>query len=209
MKVKSDRPMFRAVAGFTLVEVIVAIGIFATVAVSIVALVALGTDSVAENSDRSAAYRLVGALEQKLSAGGFKSVYESLRDDPEADFFLYTYAGHPTDMRDDGTAAPTAANGGAARDFRVETGFRADGDAFLEEDLVASLGSVFRVKLAVLPPEVGVDAADYELPEMNSYRHGALRLNSKFYVEPAADVAGDRPLESLPEALDYPLTIPR
>ncbi len=210
MKTRRQSKTIRGRGGFTLIEVIVAMGIFATVAVSIVALLALGSESVGDNSGRSAAYRLVGALEERLGKRGFDAVYEALRDGSETDFFLYSYAGHATENREDGSAVPEAAAAGdESYGYRREAGFREGGDALLEEDLEAALGAVFRVRLSPLPAGVGEDVIGYTLPDPGSYGHPALRLYARLYLEPSAEVAGQRPLTSLPEVLSIPLLVDR
>lgn len=64
--------------GFSLVEVVVAVGIFAVAIVGVIGLLAPTTQSISNVSDSDSASRVISAIQSGLQSGGYSSVKAAL-----------------------------------------------------------------------------------------------------------------------------------
>lgn len=89
---KSSCPNFRAKRGaFSLVEVVVAVGVFAIAIVSVIGILAGVGRSVSDVGDADKAARLVGVIQARLQAVAFDDIRQNLvdADDVSVDFPTY------------------------------------------------------------------------------------------------------------------------
>lgn len=148
--------------GFTLVEVVLATGIFATVAIGMLALLQTAAESAGKAGEDDEVSRLIPAAQARLALAGGDQVKAWI--DGKKRIYLYQYQADPAKRRDDGTPEPKAdASGVPGRDAAVVFGMRAEGDAALEKDIAALDGRLFQITAEALaqetPPAAGQSGA--------------------------------------------------
>lgn len=148
--------------GFTLVEVVIALGILVVLITGFMAVFAPAARTIKKTLSTDEASRLQATLELELRTvrGGqerriyqgdpFQKAIEWIAQSEERGetILIYKYRGLPGQVRIDGTLEPGDRNLAiAGRDFIVQPMVRRLSDPLLEEDLQAVEGRVFFVKL--------------------------------------------------------------
>lgn len=171
--------------GFTLVEILLAMMVFAIAITTILALLARTIESVGEVVLKDEAMRLCPALEAKLRSMPFDEVYNLVQPtvgtSSKAAIYAYFYRGKPNTTRSDGSLVPeTDGRGTPGVDFVVTPGVRLIGGSELKEDIAAKNGTVFRVNL-----EVPDQFATVPFPAGNpdAYNSAVIVLYAEFYPD--------------------------
>lgn len=160
-------------AGFSLIEVVIALGILSISILVLVGLLAPSLRNVGDILQDDENRRIIGALNTRLENEGLATVYQWVKTGKTLS--AYSYAADPLEISGAGTLAapkplPTAqAQGIVGRDYIIATGIRTKDDPLLEQDLSALTGQVFLVQLKVSP--------------LNPVAAGVLPENSADYQE--------------------------
>jgi hypothetical protein len=151
----NGRPSSSRTAAFSLVEVVIALGILSTSILVLVGLLAPSMRSIGDILQDDENRRIVGALNTRLQNEGLATVYAWVKTGK--DLSAYSYAADPVEFAGSGTASapkplPSAQGSGiVGRDYIIATGVRTQDDSLLSEDLKALAGQVFLVRLKVSP----------------------------------------------------------
>jgi len=151
---------------FTLIEVIIAIGLVATVMVTLVTLAGYIYGISREIRAKQEALRLMGAVESYVASADFDTVYGWAA--AGEDLVAYRYWGDPVATpRLDGTPVPYA----GAPDGQLVVSARPDDDPLLADDLAQIDGYLFRFQLSLSeenpepdPSQLPATAAAYGEP---------------------------------------------
>lgn len=165
-------PTKNASAAFTLVEVILALGIVAVAGGLLLTSLAQSVQSEGKSHARDAAIRLEDVVRLRLQETGFEKLYTTLQDDEPPIFYSYTYRADREKRREDLTSTPTT----NLENATLASGFRQNDDPFFSSDLDAAEGDIFRLRLT---PFLHDSSQPYQLPELEDYAEPALRI----YVE--------------------------
>lgn len=165
-------PKKSASAAFTLVEVILALGIVAVAGGLLLTSLAQSVQSEGKSHARDAAIRLEDVVRLRLQETGFEQLYTTLQDDEPPIFYSYTYRADREKRREDLTPTPTT----NLENATLASGFRQNDDPFFSSDLDAAEGDIFRLRLT---PFLHDSSQPYQLPELEAYPEPALRI----YVE--------------------------
>jgi type II secretory pathway pseudopilin PulG len=154
----------KKVAGFTLMETVIAIGVLVVMLTAFMAVFGPATRGIRRSINVQEADRLTSALEKELSTNrptatgseditAFHKAYNWILTSHQTGtvVFAYQYRGNPNQLRRDGTMQPYVTKGGqAGRDFVVQPMFRRRSDSEFINDLNALEGRVFFVKMTQL-----------------------------------------------------------
>jgi len=147
--------------GFSLMEVVIAIGVLAILLSAFLAIFAPAAEGIRRSISAQAADRLAYALEEELVnlrddgdvySSGFDKAFQWILGSNQADNLLivYQYRGDPDSLRSDGTMEPFTGRGVSGIDFIIQPMIRQRSDAALEEDFEALEGRVFVARLTQL-----------------------------------------------------------
>ncbi len=161
-------------AGFTLVEVILAIGIVAVAGSLLLTSLAQSVRSEGKNRARDAALRLEDVVRMRLREIGFEELYVHL-EDREPVFYVYRYRADPESFREDDTPKPATSPEGI-----MVPALRHRSDPLFPEDLKAVEGDVFRLRLT---PFLHDSGEPFALPPRDEYEPAALRLFVEIYQD--------------------------
>lgn len=180
---------FRRSRGSMLVEAVVAFGIASVGILSVIALLGQSIDAGAENRDYEGAVQSVGFVRMRLGQFPFDEIYEEVRK-PTHPYYCYRYSAFPGQRREDGTLVP-----GYGSDTRLQVGFRRGDDRLLKEDLAASQGTVFRLRLS---PLTGDDPAATRTPwpEPEKLTTASVDVAVEFYTDPRPGINEEVWMES-------------
>jgi prepilin-type N-terminal cleavage/methylation domain-containing protein len=177
--------------GFTLTEVIIAVGIFSVVAVANFALFDLVLKDIRQVTNRDEAIRGASAFQDTLRQAGFETAYNWVRGDQE--LFAYHYRAKLTAKRADGSPEPYTGIGLVGADYRVVPALRAKNDPLLGADTAAKEGGLYRARLTLSKGNplqtLPATAAEYKEP--------ILVVSARFLDAPNAAApqnAADKPL---------------
>jgi type II secretory pathway pseudopilin PulG len=155
----------RSEAGFTLVEVVIALGILVVMITGFMAVFGPAARTIKKTLSTDEASRLQATLELELrtvregrerrrfQGDPFQKAIDWIAQSEEQGqtVIIYKYRGIPGQFRQDGTLEPADRSLAiAGRDFIVQPMVRRISDPFFEEDLQAVEGRVFFVKLRQL-----------------------------------------------------------
>ncbi len=195
----SPRPVSRSRSrrAFTLVEVVLAIGVFSVAGISSVALFSTIINSASTVTARDNAIRLNGALEGVLQNQTFTQVYQWYQQGTPV--YAYTYLAQPPDGT---TNAPAVAAVGSdptagVATVRLTPSIHALTDTTMASELGTLQGHVYRVVFTLSP----ANPIQGTLPSnAAAYTNAAvLALTAKFYVV-TQPKAGTQPDPSKVEA---------
>ena len=154
----------KKVAGFTLMETVIAIGVLAVMLTAFMAVFGPATRGIRRSINVQEADRLTSTLEKELATNrplgsgseattAFHKAYDwIIKSNVDASVvFAYQYRGNPNQLRKDGTMEPYLTKGGqAGKDYMVQPMFRRRSDAEFVKDIKALEGRVFFVKMTQL-----------------------------------------------------------
>ncbi|MAS93054.1 MAG: hypothetical protein CMO55_07630 [Verrucomicrobiales bacterium] len=187
-------------AAFTLVEVVIAVGIVSLAGLSLIAALAQSEVSGGELRSRDAAHLAVEGIREGLQSEDFESIYQEIVNEP-AIRYAYLYKGDLEYRREDGTPRPAEGSEGSPT-FALRSG----DDPELQEDLPKVQGEVFRVRLTLY--EDGSNS-DVPLPPTSvEYREAVLRVFVEIYRDPTPLIDEGEWIENR-KVLSYPLSISR
>ncbi len=209
-----SRPLSTPRGAFTLVEVVLAIGVFSVAGISSVALFSTIINGASAVTARDNAIRLNGALEGALQSQTFTNVYgwytNASGSVPEV--YAYTYlATPPTGIALVATNDPAAVaqgsdpSAGVAK-VRLTPSIRAVGDPALAQELAAVQGKVYRVKFGLSPAN---PIPSTQMPATSgSYTNAAvLALTAQFYVVGIPKTSGANPDPAKTQAAVHSCTV--
>ena len=182
--------------GFTLVEVVIAVGIVTTGVLAVIGLVGIGIQSASGIRDQDAALRLRSSVEAAFHhTGQYEAIYRAVRSDDPIYVHCYGVAdGEPNNGDGTLTASPTS-------DFILAESHanttRTSGDPNLDAGWGASQ-VVFRAEVSVFDPVTGerIDPSDSaKMPE------------DPFELDPAR-IGAVVTLYKLPPASEEPVDVP-
>lgn len=162
---------------FTLVEVVLALGVFAVLIVGCIALLSLSSNNLRDVVTRDEAVHLTSALKQHLNQLNFDTAYKLVRDNSAV--YVCSYRAQSQGTNPDGTPtryAGTARSAGEA--YVVVPTVREAQDVLLKSnDLPSREGRIFRVKLGL-----SVTNPVTALPSSSSlYTEGVLTVQAQFF----------------------------
>lgn len=139
----------RRQGGFTLTEVVIAVGVFAFVLVSNYALFGLSVDQIRDVGDRDAAVRAASALREGLRTQPLANVVSYAKNSGQA--FIYNYRASLTETRSDAdkTPVPHPGAGTAGRDYKVVPAVRFANNAYINEEERAREGTLLVAKMSL------------------------------------------------------------
>ena len=156
----------KKLAGFTLMETVIAIGVLAVMLTAFMAVFGPATRGIRRSINVQEADRLTSAMEKELATNrptasgtgseavtAFHKAYDWIENSHQANtvVFAYQYRGNPNSLRRDGTMEPyLQRTGQAGQDFVVQPMFRRRNDPLFEQDLRALESRVFFVKMTQL-----------------------------------------------------------
>lgn len=155
----------KKLAGFTLMETVIAIGVLAVMLTAFMAVFGPATKGIRRSINVQEVDRLTSALEKEMSTNrptgastleattAFHKAYEWIKESNLNDevIFAYQYRGNPNQLREDGTMEPyTTVGGQAGKDYVVQPMLRRRSDTKFELDIAAIEGRVFFVKMTQL-----------------------------------------------------------
>ena len=203
-----------AVRGFTLVEVVVTMGVIATLVSTFLVLMGLGTESLSDTINEREADRLTTALEREFSilrpdeaiaevTTAFDKAYDWIDKSSRGDamILLYTYWGDLTMIRDGGfPEAETPAAGVLIPAVRLIVGGKLAQE--IRSEIEAVSGPVFLVKTTQLvyeneqlvagkpgiePPYPNQDPLPGGVTPGDSYPQAVIAIEAEFYRMPTND----------------------
>ncbi|MCB1229846.1 MAG: type II secretion system protein [Verrucomicrobiae bacterium] len=182
---------------FTLVEVILALGIVAVAGGLLLTSLAQSVKSEGKGNARESAIQLEDVIRSRLNEVDFYELYTFLKNN-EAIYYAYQYRADPRQVRDDGTFSPASGPGS-----QVVPGFRRRTDPDFLAEIASAEGDIFRLRLTPFLYDPG---EPYTLPTFEEYEPGALRVFVEVYQdftpgENVADWPNDRRVLSFPIAL--------
>lgn len=150
-------------AGFTLVEVVIAIGIVTAIMIPLVILLGYGLDNAGDITARDRALRLVPAIEQRLNSADFSEV----RNWGTSGGRLYAYVYRAAPATGKATGGPGSATTGNDAFIAVARSAAKAGDIAIE---IASIeGQLFRVDLKpVIPLARAADGSEVPVSRQNA-----------------------------------------
>lgn len=200
----------RKVSGFTLTEVVIAIGVVAVLLSAFVAVFAPARQSIQNSIAREEADRLLESLETELTTlrpnevGQYPTSFHKAFDwiqnshNNNGGIFLYNYRADPQALGRIDDSLPPVANPSSISGVEAVTlpGVRRQGAPLFEEDVPAIQGRIFYVKLTqlvfnngelvpgaegqIVDPATGNAVANPE-----AYPDAVIALRADFYVLPA------------------------
>ena len=193
-------------AGFTLVETVIAVGIVATLLVTILGILGLSTETLRETIGAREADRLVTTLERELSIlreseidpdtrSAFDKAYQWIDKSSRGNavkVLLYNFEGDPNTSGDDGNPKPIGSAGEGSGDVILTSVARFIEDSTLPEEIKEELGAVVGPVFFVRTTQL-------------VYRNGALTRGDPGIIPPhegqAPLTGGTTPADSYPEAV--------
>ena len=143
----------RCKIGFTLAEILLAMLVFSIAISTILALLARSIETADSIIIKDQAMGLSSAVDNYMSEIAFTDAYNEIQSGP-AVLFAYEYRADPASSRTDGTLQPYPVLGQddvLGEDYVVVPGIRITGDTELQNDLQASEGRLFQVRLSLSP----------------------------------------------------------
>lgn len=160
-------------AGFSLMEVVIAIGVVALLITAFMAVFSPTQKSIADSLSVKDANRLSSSLEDELAIlrpeeaqsntykSSFDKAFQWIKNSgtPATAVLVYQYKAHPTNQNSDGTlvAYDPQVKGVPGRDYITQTVVRRRDSAYLTNELKPGVvtGPVYVVRLTQLVPDAG------------------------------------------------------
>lgn len=169
---------------FSLVEVVVAIGVVSFCVLILIAILGRSSANVGELVDDDEMHRIITTLDTFLQNAGLTTVYGWVQSNQN--LRVYSYAADPLQNVGTGiTAAPkplpnAVATGTVGQTYIIATGVRAENDPLLAADLLAMTGRQYQVILSVSPFNLSPYTSTASLPaSITSYTDTRLVLTVK------------------------------
>jgi prepilin-type N-terminal cleavage/methylation domain-containing protein len=173
---------------FTLVEVVLALGVFAILIIGCIALLSLSSNSLRDVVTRDEAIHLTTALKQHLNHLSFAASYKLVRD--KSVLYVCTYRAKSSGTQTDGTPTGYTGNGrNAGEAYVVVPTVRDAQDALLKSnDLPSREGRIFRVKLS---PSLSNPTLESTLPaDADTYTESVITVKAQFFPMNGEDPSG-------------------
>ena len=176
--------------GFTLVEILLAMFVFAIAISTIIALLARSIETADEILLKDEAINLSSALDAYMTELPFVDAYNMIRTSQPV--YAYQYRGIPGDTRSNGTLEPfdgIVADSSIGEDYIITPAIR-DPDtetAEIIEEMSARDGRLFYVGLSKSPanPFAAQNGGVGTLPAEPAYDSAVLVIFAEFFVAPA------------------------
>jgi len=172
----------RGNSGFTLVEVVLALGVFAILIVGCIGLLSLSSNSLRDVVTRDEAIHLTSALKQHLNRLSFDSAYQLVQQNKEVYVCSYRSRSEGTTTAttnaDGSITKYTGTNRNAGEAYVVVPTVREAQDLLLQSNDIPSLeGRIFRVRLKVsnTNPITTLPASS------SAYTEGVLTVQAQFF----------------------------
>lgn len=197
--------------GFTLTEVIIAIGVLTVLLTGFISVFAPASLGIRKSISAAQIERLTGALEKELTtlrpgqtpgvSVGFNKAFDWILEGTNAAnaILVYQYRGNPNSMRPDGSPEPVL-SGTPGEDYVLQTMVRRVGETNLAEDFTALEGSVFYVKIVQLvddgngrmiegDPGAIQNADASPAGNVDAYTEALISIKTEFYQLPQKSMA--------------------
>ena len=201
-------------SGFTLVEILLAMMVFAIAISTILALLARAMETADEILLKNEAIDLGSALESYLTEQPFEDVYGIVADSSKGFVYAFQYAGEldPNDTSD--TLAPHSieADSKVGQDYTITPAIREPDAGQLAAEEAVRQGRLYRVELTVseanpfgttLPSNPNADSDSDGMPD---YESAVLVIQAEFYPIP---VIGFDPPEEVEPVFSFNLAVRR
>jgi len=185
-----SRPQPSFARAFTLVEVVLAIGIFSFAGIGMVAVLYNILTNTASIAARDDALRLNGALEDVLQSQSFTNVFQWYQS--QMPVYAYTFlASAPTGTTNSPTPAPTgsSASAGSTNNILVPS-IRAAGDSHLSGELAMVQGPVYLVTFQLSPANPLSETTNMPSSAAGYTNADVMALTARFYVAPPPSPTG-------------------
>lgn len=186
---------FKRRAGFTLMEVLLAMLVFVTAITTILALLIRSVEKVNEVVKQDQAVRLTSTVENFFNKIGFDSTYNTVFVNNEVNYVAFRYRADPTRMRTDSAlfgldtpeAVPDANNEHVMfpafwpKDYAGSAGWPSEWETNLNQDFAARDGNAFWVVVEEVVAPGGYPPTSAGINDPVNYPAAVVMLRASFY----------------------------